>query len=55
VTTVYVSPFSSFGFPEKAIFSHAIKLVFGEALEEVSKYRYQWKLNKLLIFVRKKG
>jgi hypothetical protein len=40
-------------FPEKTIFSHAIKPVFTQALEEVSKYCYMGKLNKLLTFVGK--
>jgi hypothetical protein len=47
MTTVYVLPSLYVWFPEKAIFSHAIKLVFTLALEElISKKRYLWKLNK---------
>jgi hypothetical protein len=37
----------------ESYFSHAIKPLFTHALEGVSKYRYPWKLSKLLILVRK--
>jgi hypothetical protein len=39
MTTIYVSPSLTFGFLEKALFSHATKPVF-TALEKVLKYRY---------------